>query len=906
MSIENRTSAPAARQSQLKILGKAFLRKPLGVASFVFLTLLSALCILGPVISPYDPITQDLMNVMQNPSAAHWLGTDSLGRDILSRLLHGGALSLIGVLQAVITAMVIGIPLGVLVGYFTGGKLDTVVMRLIDIKMAIPGIIVTLGVLAIFSNSLTAAMITHGVLASGNVVRVVRGTVLTVRQELYVDAARVIGLSDLPIVFRHIMPRTVGVVIVQASMLSAIALGVQTGLAFLGFGPPPPEPTWGGMVSEASTVLRQFPWMVIPTAGLITVTTLAFGLLGDAVRDVNSERLGRPVAPRRKVRKASQAATDTVHVPNTDALLSVRGLTVAFDTDAGESVVVDNVSFDIREGEVLGVLGESGSGKSVTTLAILGLLGNSGSVVTGTIHYRGEEITHYTQDQFRTLRGKEMGLISQEPMVALDPAFRLGYQIAEVVRVHRKCTRKEADVVVLDLLRAVKLPDPEKIATLYPHQVSGGMAQRIVIAMALAGEPRLLIADEPTTALDVTVQAEILDLLRTLQRERGMALLLVTHDWGVVADICQSAVVMYRGKVVEQSTVAQMFAAPDHAYTRALMQSNPHYATKGHSLPTWRKHVEGDSPDAIDALQHIDLTQPHQIVPTTTISGAIPAVHTGAQSGSGGPLVTIDGLCVDYGHGRSKTRVVHDVSFEIPRGTTVGLVGESGSGKSTIGRALLGLVPAAEGSMLYDGMELSGMSANERRQLSRRIQVIFQDPYSSLDITKTIGYTLAEPLRQHEQLGKAAIEERVHTMLDRVGLPADAALRFPAQFSGGQRQRIAIARALIARPDFVVCDEPVSALDLSIQAEVMNLLAELQQSMGLTLLFISHDLAVVKHTSDGLVVLKNGRIVEMGDAETVYENPQHEYTQKLLAASPVPDPEEQSRRRETRRQLATL
>ncbi len=563
---------------------RAFLRKPLGVASAAFLLVLILLCLIGPALSPYDPLVQDLASVRQNPSAAHWLGTDSLGRDILTRLLYGGTLTLFGVLQAVITALVIGVPLGVLVGYFAGGKLDTLVMRLIDIKMAIPGIIVTLGVLAIFSNSMTAAMITHGVLSAGTVVRVVRGTVLSVREELYVDAARVIGLNNLAIVFRHVLPRTTGVVIVQASMLCAIALGVQTGLAFLGFGPPPPEPTWGGMVSEASTVMRQFPWMLAPTAGLITIATLAFGLLGDAIRDVNSERLGRPAGTKNK--KALAPLAQKVNAPDTTKLLSVRGLTIAFEADGVQTIVVQNTSFDIAEGEVVGLVGESGSGKSVTALGILGLLGNNGRIISGTVHYRGTEITNYTPAQYRTLRGNEMGLISQEPMVALDPAFRVGFQIAEVVRTHRKCSRKEADKVVLELLRAVKLPDPQHVAKLYPHQISGGMAQRIVIAMSLAGEPKLLIADEPTTALDVTVQAEILDLLRGLQADRGMALLFVTHDWAVVADICQRAVVMYAGEVVEKATVSQMFARPMHPYTHALMESNPHNAIKGQPLPT--------------------------------------------------------------------------------------------------------------------------------------------------------------------------------------------------------------------------------------------------------------------------------------------------------------------------------
>lgn len=573
---------PARPPSTLRRVTRDFLRKPLGVASAAFVLVMIAASILAPWISPADPLQQNLMSVKAGPSAEFPLGTDSLGRDVLSRLLHGGAESIFGVLQAVLTALFIGIPLGVATG-FLGGRFDKILMRAIDIKMAIPGIIVTLSVLAIFNNSMTAAMITFGSLASGNIIRVIRSTVLGVREELYVDAARVIGLGSAAIIFRHILPRTVGVIIVQTAMLASIALGVQTGLAFLGFGPPPPAPTWGGMVSEASGLLRQHPWMMVPTAGLITVATLALGLLGDAVRDVNSERLGRAKGSGRR-----RAAIDAgpAGEPDPAALLSVRGLTIAFDDGEKETIVVQGASFDIHPGEAVGLVGESGSGKTVTALALLGLLGDTGRIVSGSIHYRGTDISSYTQSQYRALRGKELALISQEPMVALDPAFRVGWQLAEVVMTHRGCSRKQARAHVLDLLAAVKLPDPAKVAGLYPHQISGGMAQRIVIAMALAGEPKLLIADEPTTALDVTVQAEILDLLHGLQRERELAVLFVTHDWAVVADICSRAVVMYAGEVVEKATVQQMFDRPLHPYTQGLLDSSPHLAIKGQPLPT--------------------------------------------------------------------------------------------------------------------------------------------------------------------------------------------------------------------------------------------------------------------------------------------------------------------------------
>lgn len=575
----------AAQNGPLKGLLKTFLRKPLGVASAAFLLIVILGSVFAEQLAPMDPLEQSLLSIQEGPSLAHLLGTDALGRDVLSRLMYGGRDSLTGVLQALVFALAIGIPFGVATGYI-GGMFDRVSMRLIDFKMAIPGIIVTLAVLAIFNNSMTAAMITFGILASGTIIRVLRSTVLGVREELYIDAAAVIGLSETQIIVRHILPRTVGVIIVQTSMLAAIALGVQTGLAFLSFGPPPPAPTWGGMVAEAASLMRQHLWLLVPTSGLIALTTLALGLLGDAVRDTNAERLTRPSSVRTRSRGRQSATTLSDQIPDCSALLSVRDLTVSFENDRAATVVLEAVTLDIQPGESVGLVGESGSGKTVTALAILGLLASGGQIISGSVWYDGKNITHYNADQYRALRGKEIAMISQEPMVALDPAFRVGWQIAEVVRTHESCNRSEARNRVLDLLRAVKIPDPEKVARLYPHQISGGMAQRIAIAMALAGNPRLLIADEPTTALDVTVQAEILDLLRGLQAEKKMAMLFVTHDWAVVADICSKAIVMYAGQVVEQASVREMFDQPLHPYTKGLLESSPHLAVKGQPLPT--------------------------------------------------------------------------------------------------------------------------------------------------------------------------------------------------------------------------------------------------------------------------------------------------------------------------------
>ena len=578
-----RQGSPRVFRGTGRNLFAATIRKPLGAVSLVYLAIVVAATVAAPWLAPHDPLHQRLDSVRLGPSAEFLLGTDALGRDILSRLLHGGQETMIGVAQALIVALALAIPLGIAAG-FLGGWVDRLVMRVVDVTMAVPGIIVTLAVLAIFANSMTAAMVTFGALASGAVIRVIRSSVLGVREELYIDASRTIGLTNPQILVRHVLPRTLGVIIVQTALLAAIALGVQTGLAFLGFGPPPPSPTWGGMVGEASTMLQLHMWMIFPTAGIITITTLAFGLLGDAVRDANAERFtGGPRAHHRE-----EAATRTIApVGSRDerALLSVRGLTVAFGTGTAETVVLDGVDFDVHPGETVGLVGESGSGKTVTALAVLGLLAAGGRIVSGEIWFDGEDISGYSRAQYRKLRGKEIALISQEPMVALDPAFRVGFQVAEAVRSHERCSPAAAKKRALELLADVRLPDPRAVAKLYPHQLSGGMAQRVSIAIALAGRPRLLVADEPTTALDVTVQAEILDLLRQLQRDTEMSIMFVTHDWGVVADICDRAVVMYAGQVVERATVREVFADPLHPYTQGLRSSSPHHARRGEPMP---------------------------------------------------------------------------------------------------------------------------------------------------------------------------------------------------------------------------------------------------------------------------------------------------------------------------------
>jgi peptide/nickel transport system permease protein len=558
----------------------AFIGKPLGVAGAATLLVIVIACALARWIAPYAPLDQDLLAATQMPSSAHWLGTDTLGRDVLSRLLFGGQSALAGIAQAVTVFTVLGVVFGVLAG-FTTQRADLAISAAVDMLMSLPSIVVTLAVLALFDNSLSAAMVTLGLFSAGGLVRVVRAVTKVTREELYVDAARVSGLGHVRIMTRHILPRLAGPVVIQVSLFAGIALVVQSGLGFLNLGVTAPAPSWGGMVGEASQVIEQFPWLLLPSGGIISITILALGLIGDAVRDVNAETTSRSRGLR-LVERPSRKATRTLSALVAGRpLLSVKGLQVSFASRQAETIVVKGISFDVAAGEIVGLVGESGSGKSASALSILGLLPDNARIEAEHIRFDNVELIGATHREFRTLRGKGIGLVSQEPMVALDPSFTIGNQLAEIVGIGTRMSRRERLARAEQLLRDVRIPAPAQILKRYAHELSGGLAQRVVIAMALARNPKLIIADEPTTALDVTVQAEILDLLRQLRAQRNMAILMVTHNLGVVADICDRVLVMQDGIIVEQQGVEPLFAAPQHAYTRKLMEATPNLLDPG-------------------------------------------------------------------------------------------------------------------------------------------------------------------------------------------------------------------------------------------------------------------------------------------------------------------------------------
>ncbi|MDX2938808.1 dipeptide/oligopeptide/nickel ABC transporter permease/ATP-binding protein [Streptomyces ipomoeae] len=575
-------------------------RRPLTAAALVVVLAVTLAVILAPLLAPHPPLAQDLLHARGGPSASHPLGTDDLGRDVLSRLLHGGRPALLGVAVAVSIYMVLGMSLGILAGYLRGWT-DRVIVAVMDVMLSVPVVILMLAVLAIFGQSNIAAMFTLGVLSSAGLARVIRSSCIALREELFVDAAKVSGLSSARIMARHIFPGLVGLLLVQVCLFSGIALMVQTGLGFLGLATPPPAPSWGGMVGEASQVMQQTPYLLFVSGGLIGLMSIAFGLLGDGLRDLDQDRRRgtgggrsrRPVpaaaakhTPGRPDAKHTAGASDAKHTAGTSdtppdaGVLAVRDYSIAFAAAQGPRTVVDSVSFTVNAGEIFGLVGESGSGKTVTGLSLLGLLAPGGTVTSGSAWLAGTRITGLPERELQRIRGSEIALVSQEPMVALDPYFTIGSQLGEVIRRTGTVSGGKEAVKerIRELLSSVHLRDPDDVARRHPHELSGGMLQRVAIAMALAGSPKVLIADEPTTALDVTVQAGILDLLRTLRDERGMAIILITHDLGVVADTCDRAIVMEKGRIVEEGSVEDIFYRPQHPYTRKLIDSTPSIA----------------------------------------------------------------------------------------------------------------------------------------------------------------------------------------------------------------------------------------------------------------------------------------------------------------------------------------
>ena len=635
----------------------------------------------------------------------------------------------------------------------------------------------------------------------------------------------------------------------------------------------------------------------------------------------------------RPPKAAAPAPSQQERVPADEpALLAIENLRTWFFTDAGVVRAVDGVSFSLRAGETLGIVGESGSGKSVAAKSIMRLLDEPARIIEGSVRFRGRELTTLSEAELRDIRGAEIAMVFQDPMTSLNPVLRIARQLIETMTVHRRYDAKAARKRAAELLGRMGIAGPERALRSWPHQFSGGMRQRVMLAMGFANEPSLIIADEPTTALDVTIQAQILDLLRALNADLGTAVILISHDLGVIANVCSRVLVMYAGEVVEEGSPEDLLSDPRHPYTWALLHAAPRLdqdsagdrrlATIEGQPPDARAWPEGcrfraRCPFAVEACaQHPALlpvgagraarcwvTQGGQRLDAPRPEATVAAVRASAGPE---PLLAVNGLKKHFVlprdsflEPRQVLRAVDGIDLVVFPGETVGLVGESGCGKSTLARVVMRLDEPTEGRVVFDGQDISHQSQARIRPLRRRMQMIFQDPYASLNPRMTVGEILAGPLRLHRLArNAAAARARVAELLDLVGLPPVAAARFPHEFSGGQRQRISIARALAVEPVFVVGDEPISALDVNIQAQIINLMIGLQERLGLTYLFIAHDLAVVRHISDRIVVLYLGQVVESAPAAKLFERPLHPYTATLISAVPVPDAAaERARRR---------
>jgi peptide/nickel transport system ATP-binding protein len=592
-------------------------------------------------------------------------------------------------------------------------------------------------------------------------------------------------------------------------------------------------------------------------------------------------------------------------------LLTVQDLTIDFRSQRGHTRAVAGVSLTVGRGEVVAIVGESGSGKSVTSLALLGLLAKPAAhIASGTAVFESEKLGQVdlltlSEKELQQVRGNDISMIFQEPMTSLNPVLTCGYQVVEALLLHTSLSKQAAEARTIELFTEAQLPRPAQIFKAYPHEISGGQKQRVMIAMAMACRPALLIADEPTTALDVTVQARILQLIRDLRREHGTAVLFITHDLGVVAEIADRILVMYRGRVVEQGTVLDIFTNPQHPYTKGLLACRPHLSIGQARLPVVADFMAVDAAGNLTArtsgvgegVEKGSASQLRHIVDTSKTFPVEQNERSTADLGAVAPLLQVENLQVYFpirkGFFTRTTefvKAVDNVNFIIYPGETVGLVGESGCGKTTLGRALLRLTEPTAGRILFEGTDLAALPAGELRHRRREFQLVFQDPYAALNPMLTVGEAILEPLRVHGVGGQAEQKARVRELLRTVGLSDDAEQRYPHEFSGGQRQRICIARALALRPKLIVCDESVSALDVSVQAQVLNLLNDLKRELGITYLFITHDLSVARFMSDRLLVMSQGRIVESGPAAEVYAHPKNPYTQQLFAAIPSDDP----------------
>ena len=815
-----------------------------------------------PIPYSYDTIARDLPTPAPSPPTwQNWLGTDDQARDVTARLIYGFRLSVLFGLILTLLSSVVGIAAGAVQGYF-GGLVDLLLQRVIEIWSGLPTLYLLIILASVVTPGFWWLLILMLLFSWMTLVGVVRAEFLRARNFDYVRAARALGVADLRIIWRHVLPNAMVAALTFLPFVTSGAVVTLTALDFLGFGLPPGSPALGELLKQGKDNL-QAPWLGL--TGFVTIALMLSLLvfIGEAVRDAFDPRKAfkslepaakdapsaRPLDAKAAVAATAPAAASTRADAAADAstgraLLEIRDLRVRFGAGARAFDAVRGVSLSVHRGETVALVGESGSGKSVTALSILQLLPYPlASHPSGSITYQGTQLMGASPSTLRGIRGDRIAMIFQEPINSLNPLHTIERQISESVLLHKAVSDAEARTRTLELLRLVGIRDAEKRLGAYPHELSGGQRQRVMIAMALANDPDLLIADEPTTAVDVTIQAQLLELLEDLQRRLGMAILFITHDLGIVRRISDRVCVMQHGEIVEQGATADVFAAPRHPYTRELLAAEP----KGEPAP-----VATSAPVVV----RCDDLKVHYPIKAGLLRRTVDVV-----------------------------RAVDGITLALHEGETLGVVGESGSGKSTLGMALLRLI-SSKGEIAFRGRDIQDVRTKALRPLRREMQIVFQDPYGSLSPRLSVGQILEEGLLVHGLGGNAAEREaRIVAALEEVDLDPETRHRYPHEFSGGQRQRIAIARAMVLEPSFVVLDEPTSALDVSVQAQIVELLRALQEKRRVAYLFISHDLRVVRAMSHHVLVLKDGLVVEQGPAEQIFAAPREDYTRALTAAA---------------------
>lgn len=832
---------------------RRFFRNPmnlLGVLLAGGLILLSLAAPLLPLAPPDEThLDQRLLPIL---SENHPLGTDALGRDLLSRVLHGLRVSLGVALAATLLAASFGSIIGMVAGYY-GRWLETILMRSMDVALAFPYLILALAIVAVLGPGLINALLAISIVNIPFFARATRSVTLGLKNQSFVESATMSGQGGLSILLREIFPNVLPTVIIAGSTTLGWMILETAGLSFLGLGAQPPQADLGSMLAESRTLLLVAPHTGIVPGVVIFLLILGINLTGDGIRDLLDPNLRGSGSVRPQPATLVTASSPSPEAGTTvdHHGLSIRALTVAFrGTDGALSPGVDSVSLSVPPGECLGVVGESGSGKTVTAMSILRLLASPPAEIrAGEIRFAGQDLIRLDGEALRAVRGNRVSVIFQDPLSSLNPLETIGFQLTEAILVHHPTPSPEARSQALELVRKVGLPDPEWKFRQYPHQLSGGQRQRVGIAMALANDPDLIIADEPTTALDVTVQKKVLGLLNEVRRERNASMLFISHDLAVVSHLADRIAVMKDGAVVETGVSREILRRPRNSYTRDLLKATPD----------------------LSAVSRED----------TTI---LPQREDQARS----PLLRVEGLVREFSIGQRffgrhrRLRAVDGVDLTVHPSDCLGVVGESGSGKSTLLRILAGLTDPTAGRITFKEDSVADWLKHRQKDFHRQVQFVFQDPRSAFNPRRSIGDALDTPL--HCLLGykKAKRRKLIRETLELCQLQSTVVNRFPHEFSGGQAQRIAIARAIITRPSLLLLDEPVSALDVSVQKRILELLRKLREELDLTVIMVSHDLAVVSEICPTLVVMKDGRIVEQGLTRDILTNPREPYTRELL------------------------